>query len=30
MKVAAGMTVPTMINMPDATTLYPDATGQVM
>jgi hypothetical protein len=30
MKVAAGMTTPTMINMPDASTLYPDATGQVM
>jgi hypothetical protein len=30
MKVAAGMTVPTMINMPDATTLYPDTSGQVL
>jgi hypothetical protein len=27
MKVAAGMTVPTMVHLPDATTIFPDATG---
>jgi hypothetical protein len=30
MKVAAGMTVPTMVHLPDATTIFPDATGQIM
>jgi hypothetical protein len=30
MKVAAGMTVPTQIHLPDATTIFPDATGQIM
>jgi hypothetical protein len=30
MKVAAGMTVPTLIHLPDASTLVPDSTGQVL
>jgi hypothetical protein len=30
MKVAAGMTVPTQVHLPDATTIFPDATGQIM
>ncbi len=30
MKVAAGMTVPTMVHLPDATTIFPDATGQIL
>jgi hypothetical protein len=30
MKVAAGMTVPSLIHLPDASTLVPDASGQVM
>jgi hypothetical protein len=30
MKVAAGMTVPTQVHLPDATTIFPDATGQFM
>ena len=30
MKVAAGMTTPTQIHLPDSSMLYPDATGQVM
>jgi hypothetical protein len=29
MKMAAGLGTPTMINLPDATTLRPDAAGQV-
>jgi hypothetical protein len=30
MKVAAGMTVPTLVHLPDATTIFPDATGQLL
>ena len=30
MKPAAGMTVPTMVHLPDATTIFPDATGQIL
>ena len=29
MKMASGLGTPTMVNLPDATTLIPDATGQV-
>jgi hypothetical protein len=29
MKMAAGLGTPTMVNMPDATTLVPDATGLI-
>ncbi len=30
MKIAAGGTTPSQINLPDATTIAPDATGQFM
>jgi len=30
MKVAAGMTVPSVIHLPDASTLVPDSSGQVL
>jgi hypothetical protein len=30
MKVAAGMTVPSLVHLPDATTIFPDATGQIL
>ena len=30
MKVAAGMTVPSLIHLPDASTLVPDSAGQVL
>ena len=30
MKVASGGTTPTQIHLPDATTIFPDATGQFM
>ena len=30
MNVMAGMSVPTLIHLPDASTIYPDATGQIM
>jgi hypothetical protein len=30
MKVAAGVTVPSLVHLPDATTIFPDATGQIM
>lgn len=29
MKMAAGLGTPTMVNLPDATTLTPDATGLI-
>jgi hypothetical protein len=30
MKVAAGGTVPTQVHLPDASVIFPDATGQIM
>jgi hypothetical protein len=30
MKVASGMSVPTQVHLPDATTIFPDASGQFM
>lgn len=30
MKVASGNVTPTMINLPDATTIFPDSGGQFM
>jgi hypothetical protein len=30
MKIASGGTVPTMVHLPDATTIFPDATGQLL
>lgn len=30
MKVAAGMTTPSLIHLPDASTLVPDSNGQVL
>jgi len=30
MKVAAGMTVPTLVHLPDASVVFPDATGQIL
>jgi hypothetical protein len=30
MKVAAGMAVPTLVHLPDATTIFPDSTGQLL
>jgi hypothetical protein len=29
MKMESGLGTPTMVNLPDATTLIPDATGQI-